>query len=100
MPWKRRFLPATAVAAVLWGLYASGLGYIGGASFEHNLWLPMLIGAGASFLVGGVGELVRRKVLARDPHQEAVGRTPGGDAVSAKSPDTAAAAATSREANG
>jgi membrane-associated protein len=63
MPWKRRFLPADGVAAVLWALYASGLGYLGGASFENNLWLPMLIGAGASLLVGAIGELLRRKVL-------------------------------------
>lgn len=63
MPWKRRFLPADGVAAVLWALYASGLGYLGGASFENNLWVPMLIGAGASLLVGAIGELLRRKVL-------------------------------------
>lgn len=63
MPWKRRFLPATTMAAMLWALYASGLGYLGGSAFENNLWLPMLIGAGASLLVGGAGELARRKVL-------------------------------------
>lgn len=66
MPWKRRFLPATTVAATLWALYSSGLGYLGGSAFENNLWLPMLIGAGVSLLVGGAGELVRRKVLAGD----------------------------------
>jgi membrane protein DedA with SNARE-associated domain len=65
MPWKRRFLPADTVAAALWALYASALGYIGGSAFENNLWLPMLIGAGAGLLVGGAGELVRRKVLDR-----------------------------------
>ena len=66
MPWKRRFLPATTVAATLWALYSSALGYLGGSAFENNLWLPMLIGAGAGLLVGGVGELVRRKVLDGD----------------------------------
>jgi membrane protein DedA with SNARE-associated domain len=65
MPWKRRFLPADGVAVVLWTLYASGLGYLGGTTFQNNLWLPMLIGAGASFLVGGIGELVRRKMAQR-----------------------------------
>lgn len=65
MPWKRRFLPADAIAAAVWSLYASALGYLGGASFENNFWLPMLIGGVASLLVGGIGELVRRKVLDR-----------------------------------
>jgi membrane-associated protein len=66
MPWKRRFLPATTIAATLWALYSSGLGYLGGSAFENNLWLPMLIGAGAGLVVGGAGELVRRKVLDGD----------------------------------
>jgi membrane protein DedA with SNARE-associated domain len=65
MPWKRRFLPADGLAVALWALYASGLGYVGGATFQDNLWLPMLIGAGASLLVGGIGELVRRKAFDR-----------------------------------
>lgn len=65
MPWKRRFLVADAVAVTLWALYASALGYIGGSAFENNLWLPMLIAAAAGLLVGGIGELVRRKVLDR-----------------------------------
>ena len=61
MPWKRRSPPATTVAATLWALYSAGLGYLGGSAFENNVWLPMLIGAGVSLLVGGVGELVRRE---------------------------------------
>jgi membrane-associated protein len=76
MPWKRRFLPADAIAAALWSLYASALGYIGGASFENNLWLPMLIGAAASLLVGGIGELVRRKVLDRGTKERGSGGAP------------------------
>ena len=48
MRWKRQFLPADAIAAATWSLYASALGYLGGASFEDNFWLPMLIGAAAS----------------------------------------------------
>jgi membrane protein DedA with SNARE-associated domain len=68
MPWKSRFLPADAVAAPLWALYCSALGYFGGAAFENNFWLPMLIAAGASILVGAGGELLRRKVL--DRHED------------------------------
>lgn len=52
MPWKRRFLPADVIAAGLWGLYASALGYVGGRSFENNVWLPMLIGERASWWAG------------------------------------------------
>jgi len=69
MPW-RRFLPADAIAAALWALYAAGLGYIGGAAFQDNLWLPMLIAAGASLLVGGLGELVRRRALNGDSDRQ------------------------------
>jgi membrane-associated protein len=77
MPWKRRFLPADVIAAGLWGLYASALGYVGGRSFENNVWLPMLIGAGASLLVGGIGELVRRKLLDRGGEEKDGRHAPG-----------------------
>jgi membrane-associated protein len=65
MPWKRRFLPADTAAAVIWSLYSAALGYFGGSAFEHNLWIPLLIATGASVLVAGLGELVRRKFLDR-----------------------------------
>ena len=73
MPWKRRFLPADTAAAVLWSLYASALGYFGGAAFENNLWLPLLIAAGVSVLVAGAGELVRRKVLGGHKQSDSTG---------------------------
>jgi membrane-associated protein len=65
MPWKTRFLPFDTIAAVAWALFGSGLGYFGGSAFEHNIWLPVLIATGASFLVAAGGELFRRKVLDR-----------------------------------
>jgi membrane protein DedA with SNARE-associated domain len=65
MPWKRRFLPADTAAAVIWSLYSAALGYFGGSAFEHNLWIPILIATGASVLVAGLGELVRRRFLDR-----------------------------------
>jgi membrane-associated protein len=64
MPWKRRFLPADTVAAVVWAMFGSALGYFGGAAFEKNLWVPVLIATGASLLVAGAGELVRRRFFA------------------------------------
>jgi len=65
MSWRSRFLPADTAAAVAWSLYAAGLGYIGGAAFEHNLWIPLLIATGASLVVAVLGELLRRLVLDR-----------------------------------
>ena len=61
MPWKRKFLPADAFAAVVWALFGSALGYFGGSAFEKNLWVPILIATGASLLIAGAGELVRRR---------------------------------------
>jgi membrane-associated protein len=65
MPWKRRFLPADAAAAVIWALFSSSLGYFGGSAFEHNLWVPLLIATGASVVVAGAGELIRRKFFSQ-----------------------------------
>jgi membrane-associated protein len=59
MPY-RRFLLADAVAATVWALYISMLGYLGGASFEDNLWLPLLIALAAAFLVAAAAEAWRR----------------------------------------
>jgi membrane-associated protein len=72
MPWKQKFLPADTFAAVVWALFSSALGYVGGSTFEKNLWLPILIATGASLLIAGVGELVRRRFFA-DSEDEASG---------------------------
>jgi membrane protein DedA with SNARE-associated domain len=66
MPWRRRFLPADAGAALLWALYASALGYFGGQAFTHNLWEPLLLATVVALLVTGAGEVLRRTVLDRD----------------------------------
>ena len=66
MPWKTKFLPFDTVAAVVWALFGSALGYFGGTAFERNLWVPVLIATGVSCLVAAGGELFRRKVLDRD----------------------------------
>ena len=65
MPWRRRFLPADSVAGSVWSVYACALGYFGGATFENNLWAPLLIATGASVIVAAVGELLRRRVAGR-----------------------------------
>ena len=63
MPWRRRFLPADAGAALLWALYASALRYFGGQAFTHNLWEPLLLATVVALLVTGAGEVLRRTVL-------------------------------------
>jgi membrane-associated protein len=59
MPWLR-FLVADAVAAILWATYASMLGYIGGSSFAHSLWKPLLLAFGMALLLAGAFESYRR----------------------------------------
>ena len=56
----RRFLIADAFAALAWAVYISMLGYIGGAAFEDNVWLPMLIALGVALLVSAGVESWRR----------------------------------------
>jgi membrane-associated protein len=56
----RRFLVADAVAATAWALYISMLGYLGGSSFQGNLWLPLLVAFGVASLVGASIEGWRR----------------------------------------
>jgi membrane protein DedA with SNARE-associated domain len=58
MPW-RRFLAADAIAATLWAIYASMLGYIGGSSFAHNLWKPLLLALGMALLLTAAAESYR-----------------------------------------
>ena len=70
MPWRRRFLPADTTAALIWSLYASALGYFGGAAFENNLLLPLVIAVGASLVVAGLGELLRRRLNRRSDASE------------------------------
>ena len=56
----RRFLVADGSAAVIWAVYISMLGYLGGASFEDNLWLPLLLALGVATLVAAAAEGWRR----------------------------------------
>jgi membrane protein DedA with SNARE-associated domain len=56
----RRFLVADASAAFIWALYISMLGYVGGASFEDNLWLPLAIALAVATAVAAAAEGWRR----------------------------------------
>ena len=59
LPW-RRFAAADAIAAVVWAVYASMLGYLGGSAFQNTFWKPFVIALGVAFLVAGAAELWRR----------------------------------------
>ncbi len=57
-PW-RRFAIFDAIAALIWALYASLLGYFGGKAFEHAAWIGLLLALGIAFAVTGGVEAVR-----------------------------------------
>jgi membrane-associated protein len=59
LPW-RRFAVADAIAATLWAIYASMVGYAGGASFEHSLWKPLALALGIAALLALAVEAYRR----------------------------------------
>ncbi|HEX7293132.1 MAG TPA: DedA family protein [Solirubrobacterales bacterium] len=63
MPW-RRFVAIDAIAAGIWATYITLLGYFGGATFEDDLWKPLMAAGAVAVLVATAGELLRRAKLA------------------------------------
>jgi membrane-associated protein len=59
MPY-RQFAVADAFAAVIWAVYVSMLGYLGGETFKDSLWLPLATSFAAAMLVGLGFEIWRR----------------------------------------
>ena len=57
-PWPR-FAVFDAIAAVIWALYASLLGYFGGKAFENAPWKGLILAFAIAFAVTGSIELVR-----------------------------------------
>ncbi len=57
---RRRFVAATAVAAIIWALYAFFIGRIGGRAFEDNPWAGLAIAFGASIAISALIEVIRR----------------------------------------
>jgi membrane protein DedA with SNARE-associated domain len=57
---RRRFVPATALAAVIWALYAFFIGRLGGQAFEDNPWAGLVIAFTAAIAVSALIELGRR----------------------------------------
>jgi membrane-associated protein len=57
---RRRFIPATAIAAIVWASYAFFLGRLGGKVFEDRPWVGLLLALGLGLAVSLLIELVRR----------------------------------------
>lgn len=67
-PWKR-FALYDAVAALIWGTYATMLGYFGGKTFENDPWKGILLAFGIAIGVAagveGARHLVQRRKARR-----------------------------------
>jgi membrane-associated protein len=59
LPWPK-FAAADAAGAILWAVYAAGLGYLGGETFERRPLHALLFGLGAALLIALSVEVVRR----------------------------------------
>lgn len=57
---RRRFVSATAAAAVLWATYAFSIGRIGGAFFEDNEWAALGLAFGIATTIAALIEVIRR----------------------------------------
>jgi DNA-binding response OmpR family regulator/membrane protein DedA with SNARE-associated domain len=67
---RRRFVPATAVAAIVWASYAFFLGRLGGKVFEDRPWAGLLLALGLglalSLLIEAGRRIWRWRATARD----------------------------------
>ena len=57
---RRRFLPATAAAALIWALYAFFLGRLGGKAFEDKPWAGLLVAFGITIVLSALVEAAPR----------------------------------------
>jgi membrane-associated protein len=57
---RRRFVAATAVAAVVWAVYSFFLGRLGGRAFEDRPWAGLLLSLGISVVISALVEGIRR----------------------------------------
>jgi membrane-associated protein len=57
---RRRFVAATAVAAVIWACYAFFIGRLGGKAFEDRPWIGLGVAFAITVAVSGVIEAIRR----------------------------------------
>ena len=57
---RRRFVTATAIAAVIWALYAFFAGRLGGKAFEDKPWAGLLAAFGGTVVISALIEAARR----------------------------------------
>jgi len=57
---RRRYLPATAVAAVAWATYSFLIGRLGGRAFEDKPWAGLLLSVAITLVISGLVEAIRR----------------------------------------
>ena len=73
----RRFAPAAAIGAVIWAVYNALLGRIGGAAFEDNTSLALLVAFGSAVTGMLLIELVRHQIRVRGERRRAEARARG-----------------------
>ncbi|HVV77920.1 MAG TPA: DedA family protein [Mycobacteriales bacterium] len=61
----RRFAGATAIGAVIWSVYNAMIGRIGGAAFEDNTTLALLVAFGVAVCGMGIIEFTRYRLRVR-----------------------------------
>jgi membrane-associated protein len=71
-----RFAVFDAIAAVIWGVYASLLGYFGGRTFEGAEWKGLLLALGIAFALAGLIEAVRWYLKRRAKRRASAGTRP------------------------
>lgn len=57
---RRRFVIATAIAAVIWAVYAFFIGRLGGKAFEDRPWAGFLVAFGITIVISALVEGGRR----------------------------------------
>ncbi len=72
-PW-RRFVLFDILAALIWAVYATLLGYFGGRAFEHSPWKGLLLALAIAFAVAGAVELTRWLLKRRRESRPAASR--------------------------
>lgn len=68
---RRRFVIATAVAGIIWALYAFFAGRLGGQAFADKPWLGLLAAFGVVLVFSGIVELARRVIAWRKKRDQA-----------------------------
>jgi membrane protein DedA with SNARE-associated domain len=67
---RRRFVGATACAAVIWASYAFFIGRLGGKAFEDRPWAGLLLALGLTAVISVLIEAIRRAWVWRRSRQE------------------------------